>query len=112
MDQQLAEFFNVARWPIGFSAISFMFVLMYKLWRFFTTDFLSPWRTDTAAARVEAHTARVEAQAARVEASEARDSAEHALARAFRCETREARLIYHLRAHGIDLPVNLNEEPK
>lgn len=97
MDQQIAEFFNVARWPVGFGAISGMFVLVYKLWRFFTGDFLSPWRTDTAAARTDA-------AAARADAAAARDDAENALARAFRCESREARLLYHLRSNGIDIP--------
>lgn len=101
--ERLTELLSSLEYPLAGGILTTGFVLIYKLWRFFTGDFLTPWRTDTEGARTEA-------QEARQEAALARQHAEEALARAWRCEAREAHLKVALAEHGIKLPLD-TEDP-
>lgn len=93
---QLEQFLRALQWPVAGGILGTGFVIVYKSWRFFTGDFLSPWRTDTAHAREDAAAARAEAASARAAAAEA-------LSRAWKAEAREAHLLVILERHGIDV---------
>lgn len=79
-------------------------VAIFKLWKLFSKDFLTPWRDDTAAARKVADDALEEAATARAEAAALRKDL-------YRCQEREQKMRLVLINAGLPVDPITPEEP-